>query len=118
MLKLVDGGKAIGEVVNIGSTEEVSIERLAQLVRERAGSNSKIVSVPYDQAYEPGFEDMPRRVPALEKLEKITGFRPSIRLEEIIDQVIAYNQNKANASMGTVADLGGSLPLAAKASAD
>jgi UDP-glucose 4-epimerase len=118
VLKLVDGGKAIGEVVNIGSTEEVSIQRLAEIVRERAGSKSKIVSVPYDQAYEPGFEDMPRRMPALEKLERITGFRPSIRLEEIIDEVIAYSRNKASASLGTAADAGTSFPMAAKASAD
>jgi UDP-glucose 4-epimerase len=118
VLLLVDGGKAIGEVVNIGSTEEVSIQRLAELVRERAGSHSQIVSVPYDQAYEPGFEDMPRRVPALEKLESITGFRPSIRLEEIIDEVIAYSRAKASASMGTSADPGASFPMAAKASAD
>jgi UDP-glucose 4-epimerase len=118
VLKLVDGGKAIGEVVNIGSTEEVSIQRLAEIVRERAGSKSKIVSVPYDQAYEPGFEDMPRRMPALEKLERITGFRPSIRLEEIIDEVIAYSRNKASASLGTAADSGTSFPMAAKASAD
>jgi UDP-glucose 4-epimerase len=118
VLKLVDGGKAIGEVVNIGSTEEVSIQRLAELVRERAGSHSKIVSVPYDQAYEPGFEDMPRRVPALEKLERITGFRPSIRLEEIIDEVIAYSRGKAGGSVGAAADSGTSFPMAAKASAD
>jgi UDP-glucose 4-epimerase len=117
VLKLVDGGKAIGEVVNIGSTEEVSIQGLAEMVRERAGSKSQIVSVPYDQAYEPGFEDMPRRMPALEKLERLTGFRPSIRLNEIIDEVIAYSRDKASASLGS-ADLSTSLPMAAKASAD
>ncbi len=117
VLKLVDGGKAIGEVVNIGSTEEVSIQGLAEMVRERAGSKSQIVSVPYDQAYEPGFEDMPRRMPALEKLERLTGFRPSIRLNEIIDEVIAYSRDKASASLGS-ADLSSSLPMAAKASAD
>jgi UDP-glucose 4-epimerase len=118
VLKLVDGGKAIGEVVNIGSTEEVSIQGLAQMVRQRAGSHSEIVSVPYDQAYEPGFEDMPRRVPALEKLESITGFRPSIRLEEIIDEVIAYFRDRASASLGSAAGISPSLPMAAKASAD
>ncbi|HEY0704393.1 MAG TPA: GDP-mannose 4,6-dehydratase [Candidatus Acidoferrales bacterium] len=115
VLRLVDGGKAIGEVVNIGSTEEVSIQALAEIVRKRAGSNSTIVSVPYDQAYEPGFEDMPRRVPALEKLESITGFRPSIPLEEIIDQVIAYFRERANASIGTAAGVNESFPMAAKA---
>ena len=77
VLRLVETTRSIGEVVNVGSIEEVSIEALAQLVKQRTGSKSPIVSVPYDQAYEPGFEDMPRRVPALEKLEKLTGFRPS-----------------------------------------
>jgi UDP-glucose 4-epimerase len=118
VLRLVDGGKAIGEVVNIGSTEEVSIQALAQLVKHRTKSNSKIISVPYDQAYEPGFEDMPRRVPALEKLESITGFRPGIPLEEIVDGVIAYFRDKADTTIGTAAGTGASFPIAAKASAD
>ena len=108
----------ISRVVNIGSTEEVSIAALAQLVKQRTGSKSPIVSVPYDQAYEPGFEDMPRRVPALEKLEELTGFRPGIPLNDIVDGVVTYFQDKANAAVGTVAGSGESYPMAAKASAD
>jgi hypothetical protein len=64
------------------------------LVKERTGSDSKIVHIPYDQAYEPGFEDMPRRVPALGKLKKLTGFAPSTTLNEIVDDVIAYFRDR------------------------
>jgi UDP-glucose 4-epimerase len=117
ILRLVGTEKAIGEVVNIGNTEEVSIEALARLVKLRTKSSSPIVSIPYDQAYEPGFEDMPRRVPALEKLDGLTGFRPSVPLNDIVDGVIAYFKDKAGASMATS---GSSEPigLAAKSSAD
>ena len=118
VLRLVDGGKAIGEVVNIGSTEEVSITALAHLVKQRANSKSPIVYVPYDQAYEPGFEDMPRRVPALQKLEGITGFRPSIPLNDIVDSVIAYSRGRAEAVVGTAVGAVSSVPAFLKASAD
>jgi UDP-glucose 4-epimerase len=118
VLRLVGSGKAIGEVVNIGSTEEVSIAALAQLVKERAGSNSPIVTIPYDQAYEPGFEDMPRRVPALNKLEELTGFRPSMPLNDIVDRVIGHFREKADATIGTAAGSERSFSVAAKASAD
>jgi UDP-glucose 4-epimerase len=118
VLRLVGSGKAIGEVVNIGSTEEVSITALAQLVKQRTKSNSPIVSIPYDQAYEPGFEDMPRRVPALEKLEALTGFRPSVPLDDIVDGVIGYFRDKGNAAIGTAAGSSDSFSIAAKASAD
>lgn len=90
VLRLVDTDRSIGEVVNIGTDGEISIEGLACLVKERTRSSSPITHVPYDQAYEPGFEDMLRRVPSLEKLEKLTGFRPSTPLAEIVDRVIAY----------------------------
>ena len=97
VLRLVGTGQAIGEVVNIGSTEEISIEALAQLVKQRTGSNSPIVSIPYDQAYEPGFEDMMRRVPCIDKLHAFTGFRPKTSLSEIIDRVSAYYRQKEEA---------------------
>ena len=118
VLRLVASPQSIGEVVNIGSTEEVSIEALAQLVKQRTGSDSPIVSIPYDQAYEPGFEDMPRRVPALEKLEGLTGFRPRIPLNDIVDGVVSYFRDKANAAVGTAVGSTASYPMAAKASAD
>jgi|HubBroStandDraft_5_1064220.scaffolds.fasta_scaffold02066_5 UDP-glucose 4-epimerase len=94
VLRLVATPAAIGEVVNVGNTGEISIENLAQLVKQRTGSTSEIVYVPYDQAYEPGFEDMPRRVPALGKLKQLTGFTPSTTLNEIVDSVIDYFRNR------------------------
>jgi UDP-glucose 4-epimerase len=94
MLRLTATDRAIGEVVNVGSTQEISIEGLARMVRERSGSQSPITYVPYDQAYEPGFEDMVRRVPSVEKLEAITGFRPRVLLPEIIDHVVRYFSEK------------------------
>lgn len=95
LVRLIDTEKSIGEVVNVGNTEEVSIEQLAQLVKQRTNSKSAIEFVPYDQAYEPGFEDMMRRVPCVDKLEALTGFRPRTPLTEIIDRVAAFFQQKA-----------------------
>ena len=118
VLRLVGSKKAVGEVVNIGSTEEVSIAALARLVKERTRSSSPIVTIPYDQAYEPGFEDMPRRVPAVDKLEGLTGFRPAVPLNDIVDGVIGYFRDKADATVGTAAGSEKSFHIAAKASAD
>jgi UDP-glucose 4-epimerase len=97
MIRLAGNEKAVGEVVNIGSDEEVSIERLAQVVKERTRSASSVNYIPYDRAYEPGFEDMVRRVPSLEKLKQFTGFRPATRLETIVDRVIAFFRRKREA---------------------
>jgi UDP-glucose 4-epimerase len=77
---------AHGEVVNIGSTEEVSILELARRVIQLTGSSSQIEFVPYDRAYTPGFEDMLRRKPSVEKLARLTGFRPQTSLKEIIQR--------------------------------
>ncbi len=95
LVRLIDTEHSIGEVVNVGNTEEVSIEALAQLVKQRTNSMSPIEFVPYDKAYEPGFEDMMRRVPCVDKLEALTGFRPRTPLTEIIDRVAAFFQQKA-----------------------
>jgi len=94
LLRLLPLEDAIGEVINIGNTEEVSIENLAKLVKQRTGSVSPIQHVPYDQAYEPGFEDMMRRVPCIDKLHRLTGFRPQTSLAEIIDRVASYFRQK------------------------
>jgi UDP-glucose 4-epimerase len=94
VLRLVDSGRAVGEVVNIGSDREVTIEALARTVKQRSESPSEIVYVPYDQAYEPGFEDMSRRVPSLEKLEMLAKFSPQTPLHTIIDSVIAEFRGK------------------------
>ena len=95
LTRLIDTPRSIGEVINIGNTEEISIETLARLVKERTRSSSPIEFIPYDRAYEPGFEDMMRRVPSIEKLQALTGFRPQTPLNEIIDRVTAYFQSKS-----------------------
>src|SRR5712692_6004203 len=94
LIHLMDTDRSIGEVINVGNTEEITIEALAQRVKERTGSSSPIEYVPYDQAYEPGFEDMMRRVPSVEKLHALTGFRPRTPLNEIIDRVAVFFQQK------------------------
>jgi UDP-glucose 4-epimerase len=90
ILRLVCTAGAVGEVVNIGKDEEITIGDLASLVKARTGSTSPVQFIPYDQAYEPGFEDMARRVPSLEKLVGLTGFRPSTPLSVIIDKVVEH----------------------------
>jgi UDP-glucose 4-epimerase len=97
LLRLMDTDRSIGEVVNIGNTEEISIADLAQTVKTRTASTSEISYVPYDQAYEPGFEDMMRRVPNVEKLQRLTGFRPQIKLANIIDSVSSHLREKETA---------------------
>jgi UDP-glucose 4-epimerase len=93
LLKLVKEKTAIGEVFNIGNGHEVSIMRLAELVKEQTGSKSEIVLVPYDKAYEAGFEDMPRRVPDLAKIRALIGYEPKVQLDEIIAKVIEFFRN-------------------------
>jgi UDP-glucose 4-epimerase len=94
LLRLMPLDKAIGEVINIGNTEEVSIGDLAKIVKQRLGSSSAIQYVSYDKAYEPGFEDMMRRVPNIDKLYGLTNFRPQTSLAEIIDRVAVYFRQK------------------------
>ena len=94
IIGLADAPQAVGEVFNIGSSDEVAICALAERVRARAGSQSEIVLVPYDQAYEAGFEDMRRRVPDTRKIRAAIGWQPTTTLDEIIDQVIAYYRSR------------------------
>ncbi len=94
LLKLVVEPKAIGQVINLGNTEEITIQRLAERVRELAGSTSPIKLIPYDEAYESGFEDMPRRVPSLAKAEAMIGYKPTQSLDNILVQVIEYFRGK------------------------
>ena len=82
--------QAIGEVFNIGSQEEVTILGLAELVKQVTGSSSDIVFIPYDQAYEKGFEDMGRRVPDLQKIQNLVHYKPTMNLSNIIEQVAEY----------------------------
>jgi len=94
LLKLVREPKAIGQVINIGNTGEISILKLAERVRELSGSKSPIKMVPYDEAYESGFEDMPRRVPDLSKVTTLIGYKPRFTLDDILSQVIEYFREK------------------------
>jgi len=87
---LADEPAAVGEVFNIGSTQEVTIENLARRTVELAGSSSKIVFVPYDQAYEAGFEDMRRRVPDIGKIKRLIGWTPQVDLDGILLSVIDH----------------------------
>ena len=90
LIKLMDDPGAVGQVFNIGSNEEISILELAHRVKELTNSDSEIVLMPYDEAYEEGFEDMPRRVPDISKISAQVGFRPEMSLDRILEKVIAY----------------------------
>lgn len=92
MIALIQHPQAYGEVFNVGHTQEISIYELAVLIKEKTKSCSEIVFIPYEQAYEAGFEDMPRRLPDLSKIQKLIGYRPSLNLPEMIDRIIAYEQ--------------------------
>jgi UDP-glucose 4-epimerase len=87
---LMDAPQAIGEIFNLGNNEEVSINQLAEMVREMTGSKSPIVRVPYSEAYGENFEDMPRRVPSFDKAARLIGYRPTLNVRAIIGSVIDY----------------------------
>lgn len=89
LMRLSGESSAIGQVFNIGNTHEVSIMDLAKQIKAKTGSASEIVLVPYDKAYEAGFEDMPRRVPDLTKIRGLIGYEPKVTLDGILDRVIA-----------------------------
>ncbi len=90
LVSLATNPRAVGEVFNIGNMGEVSISDLAARVKQMAGSCSPIHYVPYDQAYEAGFEDMPRRVPDISKIRALVGYEPKMQLDDIIRSVIEH----------------------------
>ena len=94
MLALIAHPQAYGEVFNIGHTKEISIYDLAVLVKQLTGSASEIGLVPYEQAYEAGFEDMPRRAPDITKIQRLIGYRPGLGLPEMLERVIAYERER------------------------
>jgi UDP-glucose 4-epimerase len=90
ILKLVETPSAVGEVFNIGSSDEMTIEGLAKRVKALVKSNSEICYTPYERAYEEGFEDMQRRVPSISKIERYIGWRPSVSLDVTIGQIARF----------------------------
>jgi UDP-glucose 4-epimerase len=92
VVRLMEHPGALGQVFNIGSTQEVTMNQLAQMVLALTGSHSEIVYVPYAQAYAPGFEDMRRRVPSLEKIQRLIGYAPRYSLEQTLQRVIDYER--------------------------
>jgi UDP-glucose 4-epimerase len=87
---LINEPRAVGQVFNIGNAREITISDLAERVKTITGSHSDIVRIPYDQAYEAGFEDMPRRVPDISKINGLIGYQPTVELDEILERVVEY----------------------------
>jgi len=96
LIDLANHPEAIGEIFNLGNDKEVKIIDLAKLVKELSGSDSKIVFIPYEEAYEEGFEDMRRRVPDISKIKNLIGYRPTPELPEILERIISYYSDKIN----------------------
>jgi len=90
LVRLAQEPRAVGDVFNIGSTNEVTIRDLAERVKKMTASESPILTVPYDVAYEEGFEDMPRRVPDISKIQSLIGFEPKLGLDDIIRSVVDH----------------------------
>ena len=94
MMALVAEPRAIGEVFNLGNNQEITIRELAELVKTMADSDSDIVAIPYEEAYESGFEDMPRRVPDLTKARALIDYEPRVQLPEILSKVIEHHRTQ------------------------
>jgi UDP-glucose 4-epimerase len=90
LIALSEEPRAIGQVFNIGNGEEITINALAEKVKAMVGSDSEIVRIPYEQAYESGFEDMPRRVPDIGKIRALVGYEPKVDLDRILTEVIEF----------------------------
>ncbi len=93
IMDLMNSDESIGQVFNIGNDKEITIADLATKVKQKANSSSEIIYIPYDEAYESGFEDMERRCPDNTKIKKLIGYSPSKELDEIIDLTIEYYKN-------------------------
>jgi UDP-glucose 4-epimerase len=90
LLIVMASEKAIGQVFNVGNNQQISIEGLAQKIIEITGSKSKIIKVPYAQAYPEGFEDMQRRVPDISKIKNVLGWSPQKGLDQVIKDIVAF----------------------------
>ena len=98
LVKLMDEPGAVGQVFNIGSNVEITILELAERVKQITQSDSEIQFVPYDEAYEEGFEDMPRRIPDITKVSELVGFRPEVGLDQILENVIDFQIGRRRAN--------------------
>ena len=92
IMALVAEPRAVGDVFNLGNSGEITIRELAELVKTMTASDSEIVTIPYEKAYESGFEDMPRRVPDLTKAKNLVGYEPRVQLPEILTKVIDHHR--------------------------
>ncbi len=93
LIKISQTDGMVGEIINLGNNEEISIEDLAKKIKAATASNSEIKYISYDEAYEEGFEDMQRRVPDLSKINKLIGYKPEYSLDDIINDVVSYFKN-------------------------
>jgi UDP-glucose 4-epimerase len=94
---------AVGQVFNIGNTEEITMNALAHLIKQMTASQSEIVHIPYDRAYEKGFEDMPRRVPDIRKIQKLIGYQPKSGLKDILTEIIAFTRKHMEGEVVSIA---------------
>ncbi len=100
LMRLVGEPKAVGQVFNIGNGEEISIGYLAERIKQMTNSSSPIVAIPYEEAYEAGFEDMPRRVPDITKIRELIGYEPRVQLDEILTRVIDHFRRRESTHVG------------------
>ncbi len=103
ILRLAKHPGAIGQIFNIGGKEETSIQELAQVVRRLLHSSSPIIQIPYEEAYEEGFEDMRKRVPDISKIENLIAYMPKYGLDDIIVDVAEFEQGHGVSLVGRVA---------------
>jgi UDP-glucose 4-epimerase len=96
LIKLSEEEKAIGEIFNVGSIEEHTIEDVAKKIKILTSSRSKLIKIPYNQAYDIGFEDMIRRVPNIKKISGLIGFSPKYNLENILQKIIDWKKKELN----------------------
>ncbi len=97
LIGLSESDEAVGDVFNLGSDAEITINELAQKVRKLVNEDAKIVHIPYEQAYEEGFEDMRRRIPDTGKIARLTGFKPSKNIDEILELTAAHIRDAGSA---------------------
>ena len=100
LVSLMNTPACYGQVFNIGNEEEISIGHLAERIKQMTNSASPIVTIPYEEAYEAGFEDMPRRVPDIAKIRELTGYEPRVQLDEILTRVIDHFRQRESTRVG------------------